>query len=442
MIDKPNEVDTDPTHNSLSAEDLGTRREETFLSNGSKLVVLERPRAPIHLRAVSIGGARFDPPGQEGTAHFLEHMLLAGTPRFPTKDRLAAYIERYGGEIGATTGWERLSINSTVADPDDLGVCVDLMHEMLLDPLFDPRTVEMERGAILRELGAKVSSPEKMLMELYPRLFFGGTDLGRSILGTPESIRSISRDDLIRFYKEVVTSGRLLFVACGGTQVHDLKDHAEQSLLVPASVPLKAAEELPLPIGGQILVERYPGLEQVHILFGFRFQTSSEADNLALEMIAESLGGGRASSLKRLLRYERGLTYEASAGAQRNSDSGRFLIKTSTSRQNVQEVLDVLAGEIRRVVTSGLSQEELVFGQTRKIKSLRMRLQDSRSWVEQYSDWERGVGGPFGIKAYSEAILRCTPEATQRAAQKYFGSNSWYLAMCGDIEPDDVTVNL
>lgn len=426
----------------ITPESLGASRKETELSNGTKLVVLEKPNAPVHMRAIFFSGQRFDPIGREGTSHFLEHMLVAGTPRFPSKDKLAAYIEQYGGGLGASTSNETLKINSAVADPKDLGVCTEIMHEMLLESLFDPKTIEMERGSILKELGDKKSNQERMLWELYPILFFKGSPTGRSILGSEETIKSITRDDLVRFYHEAITSGRLTLLTCGGVTVDEVKQFAEKDLLVPVSQPLQMSRELPINRDTPILVEQYKGRDQVHLMFGFRTQSQEGSENVALQMIAEVLGGGRSSTLQKKLRYERGLTYGASAFTLEESDSGVLLIKTSTSKDKLQEVMDVVTDEIKRIINQGLTPEEVTFAKMKMIKSLRMQLQASSNWVSMYSDWERGVGSPFGITAYTKEISKCTPALIQGVAQKYFGSDKWYLGMCGDVSPNDIKVNL
>ncbi len=427
---------------SITPESLGVSREETELSNETKLVVLEKPNAPVYIRATFFSGGRFDPIGKEGTSHFLEHMLVAGTQRFPTKDKLVAYIEQYGGYLDAGTWADEILINSTVADPTDLRVCIDVMHEMLLEPLFDSQTLEMERGSILEELRDTKSNPNEMLWELYPTLFFKNTDKGRSLIGSEESIQSITRDNLIHFYHEAITSGRLSLLTCGGVTVDEVKALAEKDLLVPEGPELQISRELPINRETPILVKQYKDTDQVHLMFGFRTEAQDGSENTALNVIAETLGGGYSSILDRKLRYEKGLVYDSSAFTLEESDSGVLLIKTSTSKDKVQEVMDVITGEIRRIIDQGLTPDEVAFAQKKIIKSLKMQLQASHNWVNIYTDWERGVGKPFGIADYTKGISECTSAITQSVAQKYFANDKWYLAMCGDVNSTDVKIDL
>jgi len=426
----------------VTPESLGVFRQESILSNETKLVVLEKPNAPVHLRATFFGGARFDPIGKGGMAHLLEHMLLAGTSRFQTKDALAAFIEQYGGDFGARIDGETLKIDSAVADPDDLRVCIDVMHEMLLEPLFDPGTIEMEKEAILRELGERRSNPKGMLWELFPRLFFQGTEIERSMFGTEETMRSITQKDLVHFYQEAIVSSRLSLLACGGTTIDRVTQLAEKDLLVPVGPGVPVTGPLAVNRETPILVENYSGRDHVHLLFGFRTSAQDGNENIALNMIAEVLGGGKASTLYRKLRLDKGLVYGTSADTLEYSDTGVWIVRTSTSRGQLQEVLDIIMDEIKRVSDQGLTPEEIALAQKKMSKGLRMELQTSRKWVNRYTDWERGVGRPFGIAAYTRGMAECTSTQTQAVAQKYFGGDKWYLAMCGDVNENDVKVTL
>ena len=216
----------------MALRSFGVSRRETVLSNGVRLVVFERPGQPVYLQAAFLAGSRFDPVGREGLAHFLEHMLVAGTKNFPSKDKLAAFIEQFGGEFSAFTGSEVLSINTAIGDPTDFKQAVRVLSEAIKYPLMAPKTVETARGSILRELGDKKSNPERMLWEVWRRLFFQGTKVGRSTLGTDVTINSISRDDIIRFQSDMLVSGRLALVVAGGVTLNQAQDLAEANLLV------------------------------------------------------------------------------------------------------------------------------------------------------------------------------------------------------------------
>ena len=425
----------------MKLEDFGVQRQETALSNGAKLVLFERKGAPLHIRASFFAGSRFDPVGKEGTAHFLEHMLVAGTKKFPTKDKLAAYIEQLGGGYGAFTTGDTVNLDLSIGDPGDVGYITDLTHEMLSEPLFDEKTLEAERGSILRELGDKKSNPGLMVREVWRKLCFQGTELGRSVLGSEESISSIAKADILKFYQEKILSGPMVFVASGGIGLSDLKKEMEGKVLLKKSISAPAFQDLPVLRSKPVSIEKYQGIDQVHLIFGFRSPSELHPDVPALDVLVTIFGRGLASVLRKELRYEKGLVYGVSAGQQTLSDSGAWVMRTSTSKNNVNEVLGIITTELKKVCEQGLSAEQVKFAQDKIEKSKRMEMQTSASWVNFHSFRELFGGKPWTLVDYVSEIKAVTPEMTREVAQKYFGPDKWYLAVCGDVEESEIKIN-
>lgn len=425
----------------VKLQDLGTTRHETTLSNGVRLVFFERPGAPLSLRALFFSGARFDPQEKEGLAHFMEHMIVAGTKRFPTKDKLAAYIEQYGGKFSAFTGSEGLAVNVAVADPGDIDVLIEVLNEILIAGLFNEKSLETERLSILKEIGDRKSDPGDMLWELYAKLFFQEQDLGHSVLGSEKSVRAISRDDILNYYNSSLVSGRAVFVGSGGISPSVLKQKLE-AIPLPVSGELKIGNPLPVIRNENTLVETYVGKDQVHLMIGFRTCASFHPDMPALDILATILGGGRASSLTRLLRQEKGLVYTVSAGSSGYSDTGTWRVRTSTGKDKVQEVLDIICGEFNRVYEGKVTPEELQFVKDKIVKSQRMELQTSGSWVDFHC--YRELVTPtmrWTVRDFIEDISSVTMEDLARVGEQYFTKGSWFLAMCGDIDKDKIAVN-
>ena len=411
------------------------------MSNGSRLILYERPHAPISIRAAFFAGSRFDPEGKEGVAHFLEHMLLAGSARFPTKDKLAVHIEQYGGGFQAFTGADTLGIEVSVGDPADLIYACEILHEILLEPLFDERTMETERGSILRERANKRSNPSSMLWELWRKTFFQGTPVGRSTLGSEETINAISKDDLVGFRAAHLVSGQACFIASGGIKMEELREDFEKALIVPRSEPFSFEEDLPIYRERPVLIEPYTKTDQVHLMYGFRAPRALHADGPALEVIAKMLGGGRASILQRMLRYEKGLVYDSSAFSTTMGDCGSWMAMTSTSRDKVKEVLRTISGEVRRVMNDGLTEEELAFVKNKIMRSSLMKMQTSASWVDLHADLEPfNRNGIWTLADQLEAIGAVTPAMTRDVARRYFGPDKWFLAACGDIQEDELDI--
>ena len=190
---------------------------------------------PLAINVVFLSGSRFDKNGKEGTAHFLEHMITAGSSKFPSKDKLAAYIEQYGGIFGASTSDDTMNIRVSLGDPSDVSKAFDVLHEILLDPFFEEKILETERGSVLREIGETISNPQRLIWEIYDKLFFQGTEIGRPTAGSEDSIPLISKEDVSDFYKNNLVSGRMALVVSGGVKLDSLVKEAEGKILLPKS---------------------------------------------------------------------------------------------------------------------------------------------------------------------------------------------------------------
>ena len=426
----------------MTLEDFGVKRQETTLSNGARLVLFQKKGAPHYLRAIFFAGSRFDPFGKEGAAHFLEHLIVAGTKNFRTKDKLASYIEKFGGIFNASTSADSFDLNVAVGDPSDFDRIVELFHEMLLEPLFDEKIIETERGSIFSEIGNMKSNPGSMIWEVWRNILFQDTVSGRSILGSEKSVGSIVRKDIIDFYNRRIVNGKMVFIASGGVKINDLKKELENKALVRGLRERLSIEDLPVIREKNLLIEKYSGSNQIHLAFGFRSSSESHHDGPALDLLATVVGGGRASLLQRKLRYETGLVYSVNARQQSFCDSGSWVIKTSTSKSKFNEVLNVIVLELKRIQHFGLSREELEFAQDKIEKSKRMDMQTSGSWVGFHSLRELFRHDEvWTLSDYISEIRSVTPEKILTAAQKYFGSDKWYLAACGDIEESDIKVD-
>ena len=427
----------------ITLEDFGVGKREALLSNGARLVVLKRDGMPISIRVLFRSGSRFDPPEKEGLAHFVEHLIVAGSKRFPAKDKLAAYIEQLGGVFGAFTGPEVLGVDVEVGDPSDFSQAVTVLHEILCEPLFERGTIETEREAILREIGDKKSNPERYILEVWRKLFFQGTEVGRSNLGTEQTVKSITRADLLKFYREMLVSGRMVIVISGDMNLDAALEGIDKNLPVSATGKVVFDDE-PLEVNRnqKVMIASYQGLDQAHMILGFRTCSAFGDDAVALDIIRTILGGGRASVLARRLRYEKGLVYGVGASSFGMSDAGAWAVKTSTAKGEVQKVLDIIAEEFDRVSSGNLTGEELQFAKDKIVKSTRRLTQTSASWVRAHAFGELVRPEEYlPLDRYLNRVTETTAEDLQKAGRRYFVKGQWFLGMCGDVAEESVSVN-
>ena len=419
---------------------LGVTRRECRVKNGVLLVHFEKLHAPVSVRATFLSGGRFDPSGRDGTAHFVEHMLVAGTRSFPSKDKLALAIERLGGSIAASTGLDSLKVDMGVSDPTDIDFLTSTLAEILTGSLFLPETVEMERGSILKEIGLYKSGMAQLCDRAWHELIFQGTLLERFVLGTEETVSALSRDNLMAFYNDCVSPNRLTLVTSGGISIDVLAESFNEHLIMkPSRVEMNMPKALlPKQRKQSISVVHNETSDQVFMTLGFRTGSIFEKDVSILDLIAGVTGGSRASLLLKKLRYEKGLVYSASAVSYGLSDAGEWSIHTSTSVSQIKEAVNAIFAIIREIKEVGLPDDLVAASKESAVKSLRSRYQTSASWVgsHSYSESIGRVGET--ILDWTRDYVNVTQDDIIRVARKYFTSDGWYVAMVGKINEEDL----
>jgi len=425
--------------------EINVRRDKFTLPNGMVVTSFYRPCTPIYLEMSFIAGSRYDPVGKEGLAHFLEHLLVSGTKRFPSKDLLSGFIEDLGGSISARTGIDTISIRLSLGDEDDLRTGIDLLSEILFNSLFDKGTIEIERSVIQRELEMKRSSPGRMLHDINRELVFQGTSISRPILGTTETIKSINKDDISNYFSDSVCGSNGSITVSGGVDAQELEHLLKNKLLLPRGERREIGSNLPIS-RNRIRDCMYFDNNSLEVMLSFRTVGILHNDAISLSILSGILGGGRSGSLKKKLRYELGIAYSVNVLSFAGVDNGFFSMSCPISKENLQQTLDVICEELKRIIDKGPTDNELRLTKNRIIKSMKIHMQTSQNWVELHD--YRDLFCPdlnWTVKTLLEDIEVVTAEEIKKVARRYFATDAWYLAMVGPVTNEltrQVNVNL
>lgn len=418
----------------ITLKDFNVTRETTTLSNGCNVTLFKRPKSPVYMMFSIILGSRFDPVGKEGLAHFFEHMLVSGTKKFPTKDSLAGYIEDLGGSVGASTGVDVLSIRLSLGDPKDIEAGVSLLSEILSNSIFDDKTIENERSAILRELESAKANPTKTMYEIKRRLLYQGTEVGRSTLGSVETINNINKSDLLDYFNNKITASLSDVTVSGDLDIKKLKSLFEKYLPLQKGTKFLFEENLPK-IRDKVADYEYFNNDSMKTLMGFRTENIFHEDSISLDVLSNILTGGRTGSLKKKLRYEKGLVYSVNSHHESSFNFGSIHIDCPISKDKLQEVLDTICLELRRISEKGPTPEELQLVKNRVLKSINIRMQTSENWV-----WFHYYQNMFfsekvwTLEDYLSSFDSITIENVRKVAEKYFTKDNWYLAFAGPVD--------
>ena len=314
------------------------------LANGVRVVSENMPG----LQSASIGvwvtaGGRHERLEQNGIAHFLEHMAFKGTKRRSAL-QIAETIEDVGGYINAYTSREVTAYYARVLG-DDVPLALDVIADIVLNPVFDPREIEVERGVILQEIGQAADTPDDIIFDWLQEDSYRDQPLGRTILGPSERVSSFSRDDLAAFVAEHYGPEQMIISAAGAVDHDALLRIAED--LFGDLAPRPLADVTPaLFTGGE--TRRVKDLEQAH--FALAFESPGYRDDMiyAAQIYSSALGGGMSSRLFQEIREKRGLCYTIFAQTGAYADTGSTTIYAGTSGDQVGDLARITIDEMKR----------------------------------------------------------------------------------------------
>ncbi len=398
------------------------------MANGVTVVTENMPG----LQSASLGiwvkaGGRHERPEQNGVAHFLEHMAFKGT-KTRSALQIAEAIEDVGGYINAYTSREMTAYYARVLE-DDTGLALDVLSDIVLNPVFDPREIEIERHVILQEIGQALDTPDDIIFDWLQETAFPDQPLGRPILGPASKVERFSASDLQGFVRERYAPSNLIISAAGSVDHDAIVRAAEERFgAMPAGVETETAPGLFG--GGECRVEK--GLEQAHVALAFDAPDYRDKSVYAAQIFASALGGGMSSRLFQEAREKRGLCYTIFAQTGAYADAGLLTIYAGTSGEELPDLLGLTVDELRRAADD-MSAAEVDRARTQLKAGLLMGLESPASRAERLARlmaiWDRVPGIEETV-----AKLEAVDVAVVRAyAASLATSGAAALAMYGPV---------
>ncbi len=362
----------------------GSHVARTVLPGGLRVITESLPAVRSAAFGIWAGvGSRDEDLAYAGATHYLEHLLFKGTSRRTALD-ISAAMDAVGGELNAFTAKEYTCYYARVLDAD-LPLAIDVLADMVTSSLIEPKDVDAERGVILDEIAMNDDDPSDTVHEAFAAQLLGDTPMGRPILGTVNSINAITREQIAGHYAARYKPQNLVVAAAGSldhAEVVDLTRSAFGPVLtgdanpLPPRVPGQAAA--PGPSGtGVRLVSR--GIEQANLVLGCGGLSRTDDRRFALGVLNAALGGGMSSRLFQEVREKRGLAYSVYSFSSQHADSGMWGVYAGCMPAKADEVLSICQDEIAKVISGGLTDDELSRGKGQLRGSIVLGLEDPSS---------------------------------------------------------------
>jgi predicted Zn-dependent peptidase len=386
--------------------------EVTRLPSGLTVVTDRMPHLQTSTLGVWVGsGSRDEQSDEHGISHLLEHMAFKGTKR-RTARQIAEEIEAVGGDINAATSFETTAYFASVLK-SDVPLALDVLSDILSNPSFDPAELKREQNVIVQEIGATEDTPDDLVFDYLQSSAFPDQPMGRSILGTPESVCSFKDRNLRAYLSRNYRAPDMVVAATGaiehGAVVAEVDRMFGQFNGPPAPTPQSARFD------GRARLEARD-LEQVHIALALEGLPQRDPDLFSMQTFAIVLGGGMSSRLFQEVRENRGLCYTISAFHAPYADTGMFGIYAGTDAADVKELMTVVVDQTAATAES-ITEAEVARAKAQIKVGLLMALESSGARARQLANQILVWGRPLPIEELVERIDAVTVESAGAAGR-------------------------
>ncbi len=421
----------------------GFRR--TVLPNG--LTVLSEHMPGV--RSVAFGAwvraaSLHEPREKMGVSHLLEHMVFKGTAKRSAK-QIALELEALGGSLDAYTSREHTVYQARVLD-EHIDIAADVIADFVFSPLLRKSDLDLERKVVLEEIGMMEDTPDDLVFELHNEALWGAHPYGYSILGTRDTVSSLTTDDLQALHARAYHPAQLIVAASGNVEHDALLATLERTGWTKDRPGDATRLVVPTPVA-QPPNRRHVTREgaQAHVVVGGVTVSHSDPRRHAMVLLSVLLGGGMSSRLFQRVREELGLAYAVYTFQSFHADVGMHGVYVGTGPETAREALDAVDAELADVAAKGLPADELAMGKSQLKGQITLSLESVSARMYRCAGVEL-YGEPYrSLDDMLAMVDRVTEEEVAQVARDFFAPGQqtvvslWDRAACFQSAEDSQT---
>ena len=404
------------------------------LPNGVRIVT----ENITYVQSVALGvwvgvGARDEADPVRGISHVIEHMLFKGTDR-RTAQQIADEIDTVGGDINAFTSKEMTCYYVRVLS-EHVPLAVDVLGDMFLHSQIDAAELAKEENVILEEIKRRDDEPDDLVHELFAETLWPSHVLGKSIIGTPETVSSFKSSDLKDYMGTRYTPDTIVIAAAGNLNHDQIVEMVRERFShltgrkdewrvpdtdVEAVLPSRAYVAKPI--------------EQVNLVLGTRGFSQLSDDKYALSLLDNVLGGSMSSRLFQEIREKRGLAYSVGSYSQSFREGGYFAVYAGTSPSTAEQVMDLTRAEFVRVRKDNITETELQRAKNQFKGGIVMGQESMNSRMMKMGRNELTYDRVIPIDEIQSKVNAVTLDDVARVADTLFRDDAYALATVGPVK--------
>lgn len=398
----------------------------TVLDNGVRIVSEYMP----HIRSVSIGiwmlvGSRDESVANNGISHLVEHMVFKGTTN-RTAVQIAESLETVGGHLDAFTSKEVTCFNAHVLD-EHLELAVDVLSDIVLNPVFPEDEFQKEKSVILREINHTLETPDDLVFEHFYHDVYPAHPLGLQISGTLESVSQLSLDQVRDFVKQHYIPDRIVIAAAGNLQHTELVALIQKYFKFDAEPTPRSTVKPVWP--GMAKHVYYSAGNQAHLCLGYPGMAYYDAHKYELLVLNTYLGSGMSSRLFQLVREKYGLAYSVFSFLDFFHDNGVFGVYAAVLPENVEQTVTLIQQELKRLTQNKLHDIDISRVKSQLKGNLMLGLENSSSRMGRMANMEIYLQDYVGLDQVLESIERTTLRNIRAIAAELFNQEKPILTV-------------
>ena len=409
---------------------------KTILKNGLRVITVPMPSVESVTAMVLVGaGGRYESKKNGGISHFLEHMTFKGTKKRPSAFEISSVIDGIGGVFNAGTTKEETYFYVKAA-AKHLSLSMDVISDILLNPLIDPLEIDKERGVIIEEINMYEDLPMRRVVEYFYRLLFPNSPLGWDLIGERDIIRKLTRKDFLDYRKRFYFPKNMVLVVAGGVKENEVVEVAKnylESFSAPKEKSPKPSEKFTQERPRIFLKSKQT--DQTHVVVGVRGNPLGHKDQYIEEVLATIIGGGMSSRLFIEVREKRGLAYYVKTDSDHLLDNGFLATSAGVDTKRADEAVKVILNEYQKITDlTSISQKELQKAKEFIKGRLVLELEDSGNVAGLYGSQELWEGKITTTDEIKGKIDEVSAEDVTRVAKGFFTNDRLNMAIIGPFE--------
>ena len=378
-------------------------------------------------------GSDYEEKEINGVSHFLEHLCFKGTKNRPTSLDISASLDHLGAVYNAFTSNEYTGYYAK-ALPQHSEKLLEIISDLYLNPIFEQKEIEKERGVIIKEINMYEDLPMQKVQEIFAGLLYKDQPAGRFVAGTKDVIKNLKREDILNYRDKHYLAGATTVVVSGNINENKaiglIKRNFENIRLgkKETKTPTKDIQERP-----EILIKE-KALDQTHLVLGARAYDIFDKRRFALELLSDVLGGGMSSRLFQKLREQLGACYYVNSSANNFIDHGYLAISSGVDNNRVEEIIKAILEELNKMKNEAIKAKELQTAKNHLIGNLFLGLESSDELASFYGGQEILKEEILTPEEIAKNIQAISEKDIMEVANDIFRSNKLNLALIGPIK--------